>query len=76
MDGKQRREKIIELMKSSGEPLAGGTLARKFGVSRQVIVQDIALLRAANYKIVSTNRGYVCVVRSLGGVQSILCESC
>ncbi|MFQ8688717.1 MAG: transcription repressor NadR [Blautia sp.] len=61
MDGKQRREKIIELMKSSGEPLAGGTLARKFGVSRQVIVQDIALLRAANYKIVSTNRGYVCV---------------
>ena len=33
--------------------------AKKFGVSRQVIVQDIALIRAAGYEIISTNRGYI-----------------
>lgn len=60
MDGKQRREKIVELMKESRVPLAGAALAKRFGVSRQVIVQDIALLRAADYPILSTNRGYVC----------------
>ena len=64
MDGKQRREQIIELMKNSRTPLSGAALAKKFGVSRQVIVQDIALLRAADYTIVSTNRGYVCEVFS------------
>ena len=64
MDGKQRREMIINLMNASQEPLSGTALAKKFGVSRQVIVQDIALLRAANYQILSTNRGYVCVVSS------------
>lgn len=56
MDGKRRREKIIELMKNSRTPLSGTALAEKFGVSRQVIVQDIALLRAADYSIISTNR--------------------
>ena len=60
MDGKRRREKIIELMKNSRTPLSGTALAEKFGVSRQVIVQDIALLRAADYSIISTNRGYLC----------------
>ena len=60
MDGKRRREKIIELMKNSRTPLSGTALAGKFGVSRQVIVQDIALLRAADYSIISTNRGYIC----------------
>lgn len=59
MDGKRRREKIIELMKNSRTPLSGTALAEKFGVSRQVIVQDIALLRAADYSIISTNRGYL-----------------
>lgn len=59
MDGKRRREKIIELMKNSRTPLSGTALAEKFGVSRQVIVQDIALIRAAGYDIISTNRGYI-----------------
>ena len=40
MDGKQRREMIINLMNASQEPLSGTALAKKFGVCRQVIVQD------------------------------------
>jgi len=59
MDGEKRREQIIEWLKCSSEPLSGTALARKAGVSRQVIVQDIALLRATNKNILSTNKGYI-----------------
>ena len=59
MNGKDTREKIISILKSSNAPVAGLTLAKELGVSRQVIVQDIALLRANATAIFSTNRGYV-----------------
>lgn len=59
MNGEDRREKIISILKSSNAPVAGLTLAKELGVSRQVIVQDIALLRANATAIFSTNRGYV-----------------
>ena len=59
IEGDIRREKIIEIMSNQKEPVSGSDLAKKFGVSRQVIVQDIALLRAAGYEIISTNRGYI-----------------
>lgn len=59
MDGAQRREKILELLRTGREPISGTALAKKFGVSRQVIVQDIALLRATNKNILSTNKGYL-----------------
>ena len=39
--------------------MSGVALAKQLDVSRQVIVQDIALIRAADYDIYSTNRGYV-----------------
>ncbi len=39
-------------------PVPGKELASFYNVSRQVIVQDIALMRAAGYDIISTNRGY------------------
>ena len=59
LNGEDRREKIISILKSSNAPVAGLTLAKELGVSRQVIVQDIALLRANATAIFSTNRGYV-----------------
>lgn len=59
MDGAQRRQKIIELLETGEEPYSGTSLAKIFGVSRQVIVQDIALLRATDKNILSTNKGYV-----------------
>ena len=59
MNGETRRTKIIELLTSSTSPLSGTKLASTLGVSRQVIVQDIALLRANNYDITSTTNGYV-----------------
>lgn len=59
MKGNERREKLIELLKKSDEPVSGKTLAGSLGVSRQVVVQDITLLRAQNVNIVSTTSGYV-----------------
>jgi len=59
MTGEERRARIIETLKNSDEPVSGAELAKRFGVSRQVIVQDIALLRAVNRNIISTTRGYM-----------------
>ena len=58
LDGKIRRNKIIEVLKNETEPVSGSALARKMGVSRQVIVQDITLLRTA-YPILATAKGYL-----------------
>ena len=59
MTGEVRREQILQLLKQQGSPLSGATLAKHFRVSRQVIVQDIALMRAENHRILSTNKGYL-----------------
>ena len=59
MNGQLRREKIIDILSRSDKPVSGVALAKQLDVSRQVIVQDIALIRAADYDIYSTNRGYV-----------------
>ena len=45
MNGEQRREKIIDILNSSSKPVSGVALASMLNVSRQVIVQDIALIR-------------------------------
>lgn len=58
MDGKSRRQQIIEKLRHSTTPLSGNTLAALFGVSRQVIVQDVALLRT-EYPILATAQGYL-----------------
>lgn len=59
MNGDERRKQIIDILKHSSSPVAGMQLAQILDVSRQVIVQDIALIRAKDVDIFSTNRGYV-----------------
>ena len=61
MDGKSRRQEIIRLLQRTTQPLSGSTLARQLGVSRQVIVQDIALLRT-EHSILATAQGYLLYV--------------
>ncbi len=58
-EGETRRRNIMRMLGESRQPISGTELAKAFGVSRQVIVQDIALLRAVDKNILSTNRGYV-----------------
>ena len=55
----QRREEILALLNQADAPIAAKDLAARFGVSRQVIVQDLAVIRASRPNIISTNRGYI-----------------
>lgn len=59
MTGEKRREYILQWLKESSEPITGSVLADKTNVSRQVIVQDISLLKAKNEPIIATAQGYV-----------------
>lgn len=59
MEGDKRRIEIVRILKERNQPISGTALAKTLGVSRQVIVQDIALLRATNKNILSTNKGYI-----------------
>lgn len=54
-----RRTEIINCLLSEQKPVSGSTLSEKFGVSRQIIVQDISVLKAAGYEILSTHSGYI-----------------
>ncbi|HUZ77407.1 MAG TPA: transcription repressor NadR [Chloroflexota bacterium] len=54
-----RRRRLVELLVGAARPVTGAELAEQLGVSRQVVVQDCALLRAAGEDIISTPRGYL-----------------
>lgn len=58
MEGKERRESITNDLFAQEKPVTGAALAKKYCVSRQVIVQDIALIRAQGINITSTGEGY------------------
>lgn len=59
MYGPTRRGKILKDLSNRDQPIPAREFAKKFDVSRQAIVGDVALLRAEGYPIVATNRGYV-----------------
>lgn len=59
MEGNKRRENLIKILTNRTEPVSGSELSKILSVSRQIIVQDIALLRASDYNILSTTRGYL-----------------
>ena len=59
MNTSQRRIEILKILRETQVPVAARTLAAQFGVSRQVIVQDMAVIRASTPGILSTTRGYV-----------------
>lgn len=59
MDVEKRRQQILDTLQHSTSPVSGDALSNQLGVSRQIIVQDIAVLKASNYNILSTNRGYL-----------------
>lgn len=59
LTGVERRQKILELMAQSDKPLSGSALGKATGVSRQAVVQDIALLRTEGLPIMATARGYL-----------------
>lgn len=59
MKAQERRKSIINLLLSEDRPIAGGELSEKCGVSRQIIVQDISVLKGQGFHILSTHNGYI-----------------
>lgn len=55
----ERRKAIVNLLLASKKPISGGELSEQFNVSRQIIVQDITVLKGLGYEILSTHNGYV-----------------
>ena len=63
MKSEKRRQEILSLLGNAETAVPAAVLAERFDVSRQVIVQDIAIMRANGYDIISTNRGYLLTAR-------------
>ncbi|WP_139902027.1 transcription repressor NadR [Clostridium thermarum] len=59
MNSKERRKYILNKLRSDNEPQKGHILASEMGVTRQVIVKDIAILRAEGENIIATPEGYI-----------------
>lgn len=75
MESKDRRDEILSYLNEMAHPIKGSELAKKFGVSRQVIVQDIALIRAKGISVVATPSGYMIqAVAPTGELKTICCQ--
>ncbi|MDH8678453.1 transcription repressor NadR [Fusibacter bizertensis] len=55
----ERRRFIVEKLSTSGTPIIGSELAEMYDVTRQVIVQDIAIIRASGIPVIATSSGYM-----------------
>ena len=74
MNAVQRREALSRCLTETPCPVSVSALAQRFSVSRQIIVGDFGLLRAAGANIVSTPRGYL-VPREVGGrLRTLVCR--
>jgi len=71
MDGESRRKEIAHALKSSSKAITASSLAKQYDVSRQVIVGDIALLRASGMDIMATSKGYLLPQQETGIVKTI-----
>lgn len=69
----QRQEKIIGMIRESEGPVSASVLAAKLHVSRQVIVGDVALLRAGGAQIQATPNGYILEERGFGFIGTLAC---
>ena len=71
MDAQERRSAIARTLEQASAPVSATALAKEFAVSRQIVVGDIALLRAAGADITATPRGYI-IPRSATGLKRTL----
>ena len=73
MDGEQRRAAIARYLDKARGPVSAAALAREFSVSRQIIVGDVALLRAGGTEIAATPRGYILPRESTALKRTVAC---
>ena len=64
MHAEERRTRLLEILQDKNEYQNAARLAQELGVSRQIIVSDVAILRERGWDIISTPRGYLLDERS------------
>ncbi|MEG2354043.1 MAG: transcription repressor NadR [Clostridium sp.] len=77
MNSSERRNNIIRMLKNSSNPISGVYIANKLNVSRQIIVGDVALLRASGADIIATPKGYILNTKSSNDnylIKTIACK--
>ena len=74
MSSNERREKLLQILKKSDKPVKGSELSVELQISRQVVVKDIALLRASGIEILATSNGYI-VLDSVKNEFKIKCKN-
>lgn len=74
MHAQERRNALRQLLQQTSHPISASSLAERFSVSRQIIVGDIALLRASGMEICATPRGYVILPKNDRLVRKIACR--
>ena len=74
MQAEERRRGIVARLQESTVPISATALAGVFSVSRQVIVGDIALLRAGGVRISATPRGYMLLTDEPGLLRQVACR--
>jgi Predicted small molecule binding protein (contains 3H domain) len=72
MNSKERRDYILSKLVSGNEPLKGHVIAAEIGVTRQVIVKDIAILRAEGKNIIATPEGYLIPKSNIPKVKRVI----
>ena len=68
MKAEERRKQILEFFRGQSGPVSASALADRFSVSRQIIVGDVALLRASGMNIEATPRGYILTEEQKKGI--------
>lgn len=71
MDSSKRRLLIMDILKKAQGAVTGSALSKRCNVSRQIIVGDVAILRAQGIHIISTPRGYQLIAKQKGGMQQV-----
>ena len=74
MKSEDRREQIVKYLDIQDEPVSGSKLASIFNVSRQVIVQDMAILRAEKINIIATSQGYMSIPKKKLFTKRVVCS--
>lgn len=74
MRGEERRSALMDILRASVGPVSATALAEHLGVSRQIIVGDVALLRAGGENIAATPRGYICTRETCALRRTIACS--
>lgn len=74
MNHLERREEILRMLRESSGYINAAEFAAHFGVTRQIIISDIALLRANGHQIQAARKGYRLEDRDTGMICPVMCR--